>query len=625
MDEKWREWYETVLLPLVGYDPNQPLSPALQALLNRDPAEVDLALLAADTDRIQEYVFESARLPEIRGGSELLRRLNEEDLPRLVEESGLPSDDCVLYSRGGSFLALLPTAVAESLSARIEQLYPQRTGAASITCVWQSVSARNVLYGLNGHHPSTSDSSSVVGFGGLVQTMGILLRRRKEMPAVRPFIEAIPFAVRCQMCQLRPAETMYRYFEEDNQPLCFVCRQKANAGGVGRARQGRSAQVNRFLKWLKNDAPEELSNHYWQNTSAPDTFSAQDLSELGAVCQAQTGRRYIGFIYADGNQMGRVLESLPAPATYRYFSNALSEAVKIAVYQALAENLHPARIERVSPTGRPLGEVCIHPFEPLVSGGDDVMLFTPGHVALPTAVRLAQLFEREMEARAGDILPHPTLSVGVVIADSHNPVRVLQNLAQDLCKRAKKRAHHEAKNGHPTSTIDYFLLKSQSMLRRDIDQLRRTPPYYYEGERTGTGLRLTAAPFTLAEACTLLTILKTMRRQSTPMSQLQSLVAALHRGQQYSSVYFLYQQARAQEKAAFIGHLTEYWPYDPKLDPIPWHRSPEDGEKILVSILPDLLDLYPLVPRFADLPPTARAEALDNLWQPILKEANRAG
>ena len=74
----WQEWYESTLKPLLNYSPDQKLSSELTALLSSPYA--DLAILAADTDRTQEYVFESSKLPMIRGGSALLQNLNQDRL-----------------------------------------------------------------------------------------------------------------------------------------------------------------------------------------------------------------------------------------------------------------------------------------------------------------------------------------------------------------------------------------------------------------------------------------------------------------------------------------------------------------------------------------------------------------
>lgn len=649
MDEKWRDWYECTLLPLLKHSPGDEPSSELKRLLARDPTGVDLALLSADTDRIQEYVFESSKLPEIRGGSELLRRFNEEDLVRLLAETGLPggfvdapTPGCLVYAGGGSFLAMVPASVAEGLAARIEHYYPTETGKATITCVWRPVSAGEILYGWGGETVSlemvnalrppkltvehwqrigrvygVKDGSPIPaeafgqkrGFGQMVQVMGNLLRQRKDCPPLKPIIEALPFAMRCQVCQVRPAGRIYLYLGEQ-WPVCDVCRHKLTGG----AREARSRQVDRFLEWLRKERPD-LEARYLDGASLAQIRYAQDLGDLGEASLARMG--YIGFIYADGNRMGQALVSLPTLLAYRRFSQALHNAVEMAAYQTLAENLRPAQ------------RGFIHPLEPLIIGGDDVMLIVPGDAALPVAARLCQLFEREMRRQVPDdvwaVLPsdfqHPTISVGVVIADSHNPVRVLQQVAKELCKSAKRRAHDEEQAESPTytSTLDFLLLKSQSMLRRSVKQLRHTPPYYFADDGRGKrGRYLTATPYTLDECCRLLRLLKLMRQVDFPTSQLQGLVAGLQRGRQYGSIHYLYQLARLKARLGegrkeenVLARLPEIWSYDDRQDPIPWHRVPGEEGEVFASILPDLLELYPFVPKPA---------AVD-LWQEILTEA----
>src|SRR6266480_2373704 len=49
-------------------------------------ATLRVALVSGGATRIKSYVFESARLPEIRGASGLLDRINLEDVPRLWSE-----------------------------------------------------------------------------------------------------------------------------------------------------------------------------------------------------------------------------------------------------------------------------------------------------------------------------------------------------------------------------------------------------------------------------------------------------------------------------------------------------------------------------------------------------------
>jgi hypothetical protein len=170
------------------------------------------------------------------------------------------------------------------------------------------------------------------------------------------------------------------------------------------------------------------------------------------------------------------------------------------------------------------------------------------------------------------------------------------------------------------------------MLRQHVEQLRELPPYYYREASADAGRRLTAAPLTLAEGCSLLQILKLMRLTNFPTSQLQGLVAALQVGRHYGAIYYLYQQARLDARLGegrraqnVLARLPQIWPFAPDRDVIPWHRATDaGGDDIAASVLPDLLELYPFVPRFAGLSADARKVALEALWNEMLTEAPNA-
>ncbi len=646
MAKSLENWYRKIVEPLLTYTPQSGSTTELKQLLSLDPAEVDLALLAADINRTQEYVFESVKLPGIRGGSMILTRLDKA-LEQFLLGEGLPPK-CVLSAAGGSLLSFVPASIANDLATKIELIYSTETSTVTMTCVWRPVTPNEVLGGLLGRSVLPDHLARLMvedrqriqqsfdqshSFGELVRAIGIELRKRKESPNAAPIVESLSFAVRCRICRIRPADRMYRYFDED-WPMCDVCRRKVrvqmtdvqdDAGqGHGRAKDARSDQVDQYLEQLPRLNPA-LADRYWGNFRQRHVWVAQDLEELGQACLSRPG--YVGFIYADGNSMGKQLESLPTPAAYHEFSETLKRAISESVYEALAENLHPTVVDRKAPTGKPLGRGPIHPFEIVFVGGDDVMLIVPADAALPVAVRMCQLFEEKMQIGGASQLQlqtskRPTLSAGIVIAECHNPVRVLRDTAKELCKNAKHRCHKEerAKRG-TTSVVDFLVIKSQSMLRQKVKQLRNAPPYYFSEGGARIGRYLTAAPYTLQEAQRLLQILKLLRQIDVPINQLQSLVAALQRGRQYGSVHYLYQRARlaarlgeTRKEQNMLARLPEVWPYD-KDDPIPWHRVPgHEDESIYASIVPDLLELYPYVPKIVT----------NGLWNEIVAEVAHA-
>lgn len=573
------------------------------------------ALLSADVDKVKEYVFESAKLPEIRGASMLLDELNwgydEKGEPRhrelaertigdVFQDHELPlsrwPDGCLIYARGGSLLAVVPRDQAEQLQREIEELYPNQTGLATITCVWRPIERDELDQGLRGFnaenlqrlreqlaasaHPEDWQriaayytTAGVVNlesrhhFGELVQLNGLALKRTKEMRQWRPFYEALPHAVRCASCQMRPASTEM----DEGQFFCHPCDRKRRRPGerLGERRSVKSFWLRRFEEYL-GQRPDLVQRYYrniphekWEDGDKRQVaFAApHDLEAIGRECRSPRPG-FVGFFYADGNDIGDLLNGEGRhPEDYMRISQQVHRSLQAAVFEALAEHLRPYAIEE---------EKWVHPFEILTIGGDDVLLIVPGDVALPISRDICRLFE----AKVNDppLPKHVTLSAGLVIADDHNPVYFLHNLAEELLKNAKRKAKAP---GVGRGTIDFLVLKSQHMLETDLAELRQSSAYT-AGEKD---LLLTCCPYTWEELEPRLWALACDLRDY-PRTQLQTMVEALRLGRLSGSLFYLYQWARdKREHQELLGRVGKAWDADPRTDFWPWLRVTRDEEE----------------------------------------------
>jgi CRISPR-associated protein Cmr2 len=580
--------------------------------------EAQAFLLAGDTDRTQDYVFETNRLPEIRGASQQLIKLNQEGIRQILKKYGLPVnfiDDsepgCLIYADGGSFLALVPpdATQAETLVTEIESLYPQETGTATISCVKLPVATSQ---GLGGYQPGYGGNellnlladlrdpvhadriyayydisemslgqphkriSERKSFQELVALAGVKLHQRKESKVAIPFLEALPQARRCQSCQIRPAREYGT--DEDGQPwpLCPVCQGKVKASK-------RESWVERFKDSLKDDLMN-WSKEYYGEYKGRKVHVARDLTEIGAACQGRK-RGYIGFIYADGDSVGRYVQTRRTMYEYREASRLINQATWLAVVKALATNLSVARVT-LSELKK---EGPIHPFEIITVGGDDVLLIVPGHAALPVAITLSEEFEQNVRQVVDDPL---RMSLGVVIADDHNPVRLLRDLAEDLLKRSAK--PHSRETGQ--AAIDFHVLRSQAMLGGTVSQARERFPYLVEADREQ--LRLTGRPYTRAQVAAMWEALKALKHKGFPNSQLHALAENLPVGRGPSTLFYLYQSVRLQKigfdnlhqtlQAAARRMATAH--------PAPWfYPSQSNAEWDFETPLWDVADLYDFV------------------------------
>jgi CRISPR-associated protein Cmr2 len=111
-----------------------------------------IGLVYGGATKIKQYVFEEAKLQDIRGASALLDRINLYDIPGFFGSSEgtrsarqwIENNDSALaealipelliYYKGGSFLAFCPAALVDSLANAIEKRYTQETLTAN-SCV----------------------------------------------------------------------------------------------------------------------------------------------------------------------------------------------------------------------------------------------------------------------------------------------------------------------------------------------------------------------------------------------------------------------------------------------------------------------------------------------------------
>lgn len=515
-----------------------------------------MALLMADTDATQSYVFESNKLPEIRGGSRWLTDLNE-DVARMTEKAGGRR----VYAGGGGLLAFVPANQATDVVAAVEAYFPRETGAATITAV-----ARPLPPGY------TEDQFKLV-----VDWLSYLLRQRKESKPAPPFWETLPHQVRCESCQKRPAAAGYAA------NWCPICYRK-------RRYQKADAWFNDFSRSLSPAA--DYGRGHLQDAQSP-----QDLSEIGAASVVQPG--YVGFIYLDGDRIGRLLqEDITTADDYRRFSETMRDVTRTAVFSALAANLQvtsvspsPSRQE-VGQTFEPGETIWIHPFEIITIGGDDVLLIVPAHAALPIALSIGQQFGAAMtQFVQNDLRLSRTLSMsgGVVIAEHHTPVRVLYGLAEQLQDEAKKL---------DGGGLDFLVLKSNDMLDNQVSDVRDNYPYLLKGgdRRTSKDLRLLARPYSYDHLSTLWQDLRRLKTGGKlANSQMHLLAQSLLDGRAPSTLYFEYQQKRYKAAYSDLRKLLENLQTTGKDHPLPWEKiSGQDFS--YQTALWDLAELYDFVP-----------------------------
>lgn len=497
--------------------------------------DLPVVLLMADVDAVKSYVYETRTLPEIRGGSEILQ-----DVEEAIREKfeGDLSKECVLYCGGGGLLAVLPATEGDVWVREIERLYLEKTRVVTATVVvsrpvgyrgifrglfpqdaesLQALSGKGVAQDLLYSHFEALSSNRVErkNFGELVAKLASELQWEKRKKQYVPFFETFPIHARCTSCGKRPG------VQEDLEDLlCEVCLMKRKRG-----REERRYFLEDFVRFLEET----------ENVSIPIQRENGELrypKDIETLLGKEEG--HIALLYADGNNMGDVLQRVPSPAIYRHFSEALERATKESLFSALWDTFGE---KKLCDTGKSL------PFEIIALGGDDLVVIVPGNAGWTLALAFLEAFEnhediRELQKEIDKYFPEPlklSMSLGLAIADSKYPVGFLLHLAEGLLKRAKRLAR-ERKEG----TLCHLWLRSP-VLAEEVDGLLQA---LYVREK----VELTARPYTLGEAKHLTGIVRQLESLGIGRSQLRDFAEVLEWGVHASLNFVLYQVARVSSE-----------------------------------------------------------------------------
>ncbi|PMP75547.1 MAG: hypothetical protein C0184_13855 [Chloroflexus aggregans] len=426
---------------------------ALNRQLNAHSNQRRLVLVYGGATKIKGYVFEAPKLPEIRGASALLDWVGEQQVHQIWHKAfpkGDPSKPhpYVIYASGGSFLAFTPCSEAQELATQVERTYTEHTLTANSVAIAACFDLLELRYGRLFHDKATdsfywvedfihdcqdankwaeleqyyylhkdsgfaaNDKSETAlkwrffnrkTFGELVTVLATMFHRRRDErashgePHYLPHYELMPWDVKCHSSDVRSAVIEARVGDDRRQ----LSEASARKLAVGRTVKGvdigdlektlKPWRVPPDLETWETRWHEFLDNHPQSNYARHlDNAAIKPASDIADIAAASLPSRYIGLIYADGNNIGRLMATLTTPQRYYEVSHVLSEVTREAIFTALAEHLTPAN--------------KIHLFEILAIGGDDLFIIVPGDKAFDIALTIALHFERELTVRLGSLI-----------------------------------------------------------------------------------------------------------------------------------------------------------------------------------------------------------------------------
>ncbi|MCB0194560.1 MAG: hypothetical protein KDJ65_21600 [Anaerolineae bacterium] len=664
-----------------------------------------IALVHGGATKVKGYVFESARLPEVRGASSLFDRLNTLDVPALwgrepqtktyraaayqeaqdrcqqvrrqFSEDALASPECILYASGGNILALAPPKVANALATAIEWLYTTETLVGNSVAAAQSFTLLELQYGrqpqaywldefnrdiasvpnkplLTSYYGGATPAHFIAhkGFGELVTLMASQTEKRRagrghdagRPQRAIPHFELLPQTMNCHSCDTRPAVAAIDQTDvpanQTAKAFCEPCARKRVAGQVAKRDEGATKWFTELFDWYPTGVSswESIFTDFQENDPQLALYmadrqashkrsspikGAQDIQEIGS---ASSPAGYVGYIYADGNDIGALVARIRTPAAYRQFGQRLYAATQAAIFTALAQHLRLHWQEQAPRAEVPHRDsIWIHPFEVVTIGGDDLIVIVPGDKALPIAATIAYELERrltgprptqkestkhrhiperyhahlEEEATlwGDDHWPVISLSAGIVIAREHTPVTYIEKLAEQLQKSAKKARKSGHLRNYPGGTVDFAALKSTGMVSLPWSDYRKRA---YKAEAPW---RLTARPYTWHELRGLLQTVRVLKLNRFPRSQIYRLQEDLiSQNWLAASVNYLYFLSRHSKEARHHILTAFQYAWHQEHDVPPWRKinGASNGTQA-ETIWRDLVEIYDFVPLLDEL------------------------
>ncbi len=494
--------------------------------------------IAFDTDRIKEYVFETGTLKEIRGASALLDRLNREVMPKVVGGEKI-------YANGGGGLFLVDENQASQAIHNVTNRYHQETHSASITGV-------------------TLKSQGDVDLQSEITRLGYTLRFNKDrcseevMPITHSFLRF------CDSCGTRYSQVTFQ-----GELLCSSCHRK---------RQEDEHVKENISQWTV--APDTANtNQLWgrlleefqkHNPRLLGHERPEDFNEIGALSRPQG---YMGLIYADGDAMGRVIETISTRENMRKFS----EAVDISIYQAVGE----AAAKYMEPQ---IGN-HIWPFDILLLGGDDLVMVTQAQSAIQVALSIVSRFSELTNDKWHTPL---ALSACVVLAHVKYPFGSMLSLAESGLKFAKKEAAKRRQKGSVTDggLINFLVANSADHL----DFRQHYNEVLQEKDSESNILYRTQRPYSTAELTSLISQIQQLKQAGVPRGRLEDLRSTVFKRRREGSMEGLMSVIRTQRKhrdplfCLMGGDLKD------RLT-IPWKRRGDNW----VSPILDVAELYDFI------------------------------
>ena len=533
-------------------------------------------VVVIDTPSIKNYVFGTDPLNEVRGASNRLDTLNQDETEQcLAGQLGSERVKCV-YANGGSAQFLIheseQTDVKMACKSMVQHIREHTGGEVG------------VVYGIAPFGGETT-------YREAVRMAHFQLRSQREFGTSQRSAALIPFMMECESASHLPAACIDK---NDGDLLSHASYEKRQHGSDAR-------QHGLWEEWMED---LKKQGHSWPSDEYWEKLRCESLTEIGD-CSSWNG--YIGLVYADGNGMGKIIKELNSSKTYGQFSIIVDESIRAACFTALNQ-VSGSEINNVRNALRNQKTFKSLPADILLLGGDDLLVVLPADRALDFAQKATEAFQRLTQEKINALEDEETraffreqtnnegftISCGVAIAKSNYPFYLLLDLAGELLKNAKGKhnfySHSEADSD---SRIDFHVVAGANS--HALKQVREETYLAKEKAKNPRTLR----PLSCQQLDQLRENVRELRAAGFPHSKLHALQEASllpNENQTSMRIQEIFARCRhgqdQSQRRALWESVDSMCPKGHSFE-FPWFKN---GDQRLLCVA-DLVDAYRLFPK----------------------------
>lgn len=350
--------------------------------------DIDVCILKGGSYKIKGYYLENNTLKDIRGASVLLTHVEETVVPDVVKSDF--DESCIIYCGGGNIFALVPGDTDENYALKLEETAQKYLVSANIAyCVSRPIKL-SLLLGKEYKRIISENESEL----NERKKLKIIDSIESESEIDDVCIDGAKIEIEktslktgetCKNCGKRIA--LYKNISRDNMPICAGCLHKNLVGNAVKNKK----YLDEYCKYT--------------NKQADSVKALEDID-----------KEHIAIVYGDGNNMGGIIQTLETITDMMKFSDTVKTAANESVFKAMEA-------------------AGITKFEIVGLGGDDVFVIVPAKKAIMFSKYLIEkyyeIFDKEYGAGSS------TMSVGIAIAKTSTPVKIILEAAEEKLAEAK--------------------------------------------------------------------------------------------------------------------------------------------------------------------------------------------